>query len=139
MTLKTKKRLAMIVVAVMTMATLAITAAATNSDFSFHLSVNQYSYTSSVLKNDSDNYAVVHVTSGNLVSGDLAVFQVATNSATPVVCSAALNITSANTPTIAPHPKLYYNSGYGTYGNSYKLRCSNLGAYWFDIAGIWAP
>jgi hypothetical protein len=120
-------------------ATLAVTVAAANAAYTFSLYRNEYSYSATNQKTDNDNFGVVQVLSNgtNLITGDLAVFQITTTSYT--ICSGAVNITSADVPTVSPHKKMYYNPGYGTNGVSYRLRCSNLGQYWFTINGWWAP
>ena len=109
------------------------TAFAAKKDVDFdYIAKGADGYTANNPKDDSEGYAYVTVTGGNLISGDKVRYVVSNSGKTKEVSTAA-----TYTGTAKPYKQtLKYNSGYAKKGAKYRLKIHTYN-YSLKISGKW--
>lgn len=127
------KKIAIAVIATMTMATGALGITANAAGFSFNFSRGQSGYSSAVKKTNYNSYAAVTPTSGNL-SSTAYIYVRTYNQGKTSALSSSYKLSKVNNNTT----KVFYSSTTPSYNTSVCLK-GNCGydAAW--VAGAWTP
>lgn len=138
MTIKRKRTVVSVVMAVFATAAMAITASAYAYGFEFNLDISYQEYTVGCQKTNSLRYASVDVDSGNFDNSDRLYLRVCENyKADDYIYEFASETKWVN----APYDfTLNYYSGHGSYGTKYRLRGYSDGEIDdLQAEGSWMP